>query len=344
MKARHWFELGHAFLAFLRLEALIGERREVYSAAIEPLERVLDPFHLAQLLFLVSEEISSPPAVRQFLEDALPKLSSAPNAQTWLRLQIVAPYISNGDFDRALHLLLDIESSIDYRTDSAVRALFYKIRSSLDKARADYDAFYADAFLYLSASGQRGDLVLAFDIARAALCAPNVFSFVELATHGILEALRGSENEWLRTFIFVLADGSPDAIALFREKYRTIFKARPAFAPYVQRIELKVKLCVLQELIFQRPYESRVFAFAEVEKACAVDRGEVELLVLKALAGGLVEGFIDEVEETFVVTRCRTKALTRDRLAHLKGEIERWVAVVHERRVKLEGQAKPVVG
>jgi 26S proteasome regulatory subunit N9 len=255
---------------------------------------------------------------------------------------MVKPYVSNGDFDSALHLLLTIEATIDYRTDPAVRTLFYKVRSSLDKARADYDAFYESGFMYLSASGRRDDLVLAFDLAHAALCAPNVFSFVELTSHGILECLRGTENEWLRAFVFMLADGSMEAIAEFRRKYFTIFKAKPAFAPYIQRIELKVRLSVLQELIFQRPYESRVFNFVELERTCQIPKSEVEILVLKALAGGLVEGFIDEVEETFVVTRCRPKALTREKLVHLKAEIERWTAVVHRRRIQLETQAHPV--
>jgi 26S proteasome regulatory subunit N9 len=344
IESRHWFELGRCLVAFLRLEALAGERGAVYAAAVAPLERVLDPFHLAQLLFAVSEEQPSPAAAGAFLEGALPKLAGAPNAQAWLRLQAVAPHISGGDLERALRLLLDIEAALDHRTDAAVRALFYRTRCSLHKARGDHDAFYADALLQLSASGQRRDRVLAFDLARAALCAPGVFSFAELAAHPILECLRGSEHEWLRAFVCALADGSADALALFRAQYRALLRARPAFAPYLATIELKVKLCALQELIFRRPYDARVFAFADVARACAVARGEVEPLVLKALAGGLVEGFIDEVEETVVVTRCRPKALTRDRLAHLKAEIDRWAAVVHERRVRLENAARPVVG
>jgi 26S proteasome regulatory subunit N9 len=288
--------------------------------------------------------MGSPTAAREFLETSLSKFENATNAKNWIRLQMVKPYVSSGDFDNALHLLLDIESTIDFRTDLKVRSLLYKVKCSLDKARGDFDSFYENGFLYLSASRQKDDLVLAFDLAHAALCSNNVFSFVELTSHGILECLRGTENEWLRTFMFMLADGSPESISEFQHKYLRQFRGRPGFAPYVQKIELKVRLSVLQELIFQRPYESRVFKFEELEKACQVARNEVELLILKALGGGLVEGFIDEVEDIFVVTWCRTKALTRDRLVHLKAEIERWTAIVHDRRVQLEAQARPVIG
>jgi 26S proteasome regulatory subunit N9 len=339
---RHWFELGLALLDFLKLEALIGERSDVYKAVVQPFERLLDPFHLARLVFLVSEEISSPNAARKFLEDSLSKFDGAVNARNWIRLQMVQPYVSNGDFERALHLLLEIELTMDYKTDPAVRSLFYKVRCSLDKARGDNDAFYESGFLYLSASGQRDDLVLAFDLAHAALCSTNVFSFVELTSHGILECLRKTENEWLRAFVFMLADGSIEAISEYEQKYLAILRAKPGFVPYLQRIELKVRLSVLQELIFQQPYESRVFKFSDLEKVCQVTKNEVELLILKALAGGLLEGFIDQVEETFVVTRCRPKALTRDKLVHLKAEIERWTSVVHQRRIQLERQARPV--
>jgi hypothetical protein len=120
IETRHWFELGRAFLELLELEALVGERGEVYSTVIKSFERVLDPFHLAKLVFLVSEEISSPNAARKFLEDSLPKFENSTNAKNWISLQMVKPYVSNGDFDNALHLLLTIEATIDVRTDPSV--------------------------------------------------------------------------------------------------------------------------------------------------------------------------------------------------------------------------------
>jgi 26S proteasome regulatory subunit N9 len=343
IQTRHWYELGLGLINFLELEGLIGERQDVYQSVIQPFERVLDPFHLAQLIFLVSEEISSPAAARQFLDDSQSKLEQSKNAKSWIQLQKVKPSVSNGEFDKALHDLVEIESTFDHSTDQTVRTLFYKVRSSLDTARGDWDSFYLHAFLYLSASGERKDLVLAYDLCHAALCSSDVFSFVELASHGIIECLRGTENGWLRTFIYLLADGSSNAINEFESKYLLMLRARPSFGCHIDRISVKVRLCVLQELIFQRPYESRVFKFDELATTCQVAKSGVELLILKALAGGLVEGFIDEVEEKFVVTRCKTKALSRERIAHLKTELERWTAVVHERRVKLEGQVRPVI-
>jgi 26S proteasome regulatory subunit N9 len=344
LSSKRWFELGLSLLNLLRLDAMVGQRRDVYDSLISKFNSVLDPFHLAEIIFIVSEEFPSPAASREFLESSLSKFDGAPNAQMWLNLHIVTHYIINGDFEGALSLVFRIAADFDHATDLAVRSLFYKVLSSLDKARGDYDAFYEHALLFLSISGQTGDIVLAYDLCTAALCGPTIFSFGEIATHAIIRALEFTENEWLMNLIFIMEAGSPTAIATFEETYLPILRSRPSFSPWLDLISMKVRLCMLQELIFQRPYESRVFGFNEVVAVCAVQKSEVEILVLKALSAGLIEGFIDEIEERFVVTRCKTKTVSGGRLQHLKDQIDRWCDLVNRRRRLLEEKAQAVVG
>jgi 26S proteasome regulatory subunit N9 len=344
VKTRYWYELGGSFLELLRSEPLEGERKDLYDKVISQFDQVLDPFHLGQILQLVSDDIPSATGSRAFLESSLPKLKTSPDATCWVRLQMVPPLIANGDFETAFATIVSVEGVIGDGTDPAVRALFYRVFCALDKARSDHDAFYEHGFLFLSASSTSGDILFAYDLCVAALCAERVYSFGELFSHEVLRYLRGTENEWLRNLIGLMTNGSPEIIEQFQNKFLPILTVKRVFVPYVSRIETKIKLCVLQEMIFQSPYDRRVFTFAQVANLLGVPAKEAEILVLRALSCGLIDGFIDQVGDKFAVTWCKPKGLARDGLIHLRNELERWTAVVHQRRDMLERRSRSVIG
>ena len=70
----------------------------------------------------------------------------------------------------------------------------------------------------------------------------------------------------------------------------------------------------------------------------------VEILIMKALSTELIKGEIDEVEQELVVTWCKPKTLDRERLIHLKEEIDRWSQIVSKQIEALQEKSKPVVG
>ena len=343
-ETRRWYELGLALQEFLAMEGVEGERLNFFHNFLWEFEKVLNIFHLAQIIEITSRDCTSPSAAIQFLKDSQEKVKGSADAMLWIQLHIIGLTIVDGDFELALKLLTDIEKQIGQDTHLSVRSLFYRTQVQLDKARGDVDALYQDGLLFLSISGKVDDLVLAYDLAASALCSREVFSFGELANHGILAALQGTDNEWLRDLILVMEKGLSQSISEFESKYLSILKSKPLFIPYLETIAMKVRLCVLQELIFVRPFGSRVFDFHEVAEACVVSTKQVEFLLLRALSSGLVRGFIDEVEERFVVTWCKPKTLSKDRLQHLKHQIDRWIERVHEQRVLIEIRAQPVIG
>jgi len=292
----------------------------------------------------VTHDLDSPAAAADWLAEALPKVSQSVTATLWLRLYIIALRVDGGDFDQALALVFKIAGEIDHTTPVSVRSFFYQVRSSLDRARGDFDSFYANALLFLSTTADACDPGLARNLCVSALCSPHVFSFDELAAHSIIRVLEGTESAWLMRLIFLMERGQTQCIADFQAQFVALLAADPQVCDYLDLISMKVRLSVLQELIFQRPFEHRVFEFGEISGACAVARSEVEPLVLKALASGLLKGFIDEVDERVVVTWCKPKALSKVRLTHLKEQIDRWVKIVHEQKILMEMRAQPVIG
>jgi 26S proteasome regulatory subunit N9 len=225
-----------------------------------------------------------------------------------------------------------------------IRASFHLAQSHLDKARGDYDAFYEHAFLYLSTAEPHTDPALAYDLCVAAILAEDVCSFGELAAHPILDSLAGTDDAWLGDLIRLLDGGAPSSVGVFAERFVPLVEQSETFRAHLGTIARKVSLAVFGQLIFQRPFNSRVFSFEEIADACQIEIGKVEHLVLKALATDIIRGTIDEVEQRVTVTWSKPKVLGVDRLIHLKTEIDRWVGIVHRQKVNLGKKAQPVVG
>lgn len=340
---KHWYELGLALTELLSLPDVTGIRKEIYDNLVSIYENSLEQVQLAKIIELVVIDADTADYAIEFLKEGLKKVTSE-TARQWLKLQIVKQMIRGEMYEAALASIFELQSQIVQGTDLSVRSLFYKVRMDLDKARGDFDSFYENGFLFLSTSRDVSDRTLAHDLCVSALCSKTVFSFDELAGHAIIKNLEGTEDQWLMELIHLMERGRTECIAEFYEKFLSLLQENSQFTDYVDLIAMKVRLSVLQELIFQRPFESRKFDFDEVAQRCAVEKNEVELLVLKALANGLIKGFIDEVDEKFVVTWCKTKTLSKKRLSHLKEQIDRWIKRVHEQRILMVERAQPVIG
>lgn len=335
-KTRHWFQLGKEILELLNQPAMDGEKMNFYNKFVQKFGCSLDPLHRAQIVYLVSQDCSSPQAAIQFLEENLSKSKEFKDAYNWLSLQIASKYIINGEFETALQKVYHISLDLNEHSNLTVRSLYYKVKSMLDKAQGDYDTFYKDALYYLSTTPNAQDIVIAYDLCEAALISKSVCSFGELAAHPILETLKNGENKWIYELILLLDNGSPEIIDQFESQYLPIIKSKSHFSKFMNDIKFKVTISVLTQLIFSKPFESRIFTFEEVSSVCKIPKDQVEIVVLRALSAQIIKGFIDEIDERIVVTWCKPKALSRVRLEHLKAQIDRWIQRVHEQRVLLD--------
>ena len=74
----------------------------------------------------------------------------------------------------------------------------------------------------------------------------------------------------------------------------------------------------------------RTFPFAAIAKATRLPAGEVEFLIMKALALGLIRGTMDQVEGTVTVTWVAPRVLDRVQVGDMAGRIEAWCARVKQ--------------
>lgn len=342
VRTKHWCELGEKILELISDERLNGQYEIIYENFIKMFFEALEQLVRARIILQISTEMMTDKAL-EFLTNMLENFQKFPE-QDLLKLRIVFLHTERGEFEIALNLLNEIESNINDDTPLYLRAQFHRTQADLDKARGDFDAFYEHALLFLSTSGITDNHVLAFDLCMAALCSSRVCAFGELAAHPILNSLRNTPNEWLANLIMLLNSGETESIPEFNEKFAPVIQANDTFRAFLPIIQQKLALSVFLQLIFSRPFNTRVFSFSEISQTCHVAMDRVEILIMKALSADLVRGEIDQVDETLTVTWCRPKALDRARLIHLRTELGRWHDIVAAQKNTLAARAQPVVG
>lgn len=343
---RYWYQLGLRLYELMEHPCTMGRRCDIYHSIVAVFADDIDLVQLAKIIELAARgDFASPAEAAEYLIGSLSVLEKSKTATEWMKLQIVDRNIESGEIELAIVRLSEMEQIMDHTVDISVRSLFYQVLSKLDWARDDFDACYKDTLIYLSTSGETHNVAIARILCVSALCSKGVFSFGELANHSITKSLEGEDDEWLMKLVLLMDRGTPDISQEFDDEYLGFIRSHDYFSQYTDLIAMKVKLCVLQELIFQRKQgESRVFSFEDVARDCSIDISDVEHLVLKALANNLIHGFIDEVEQRFVVTWCKTKTLSNERLRHLKGEIDEWIKKVHDNKILMEKLSQPVIG
>lgn len=341
---KRWFELGEKIIQLISQDDVKPILLELYENFVRTFFDTLDPFHRAEIVLTVSSVITPFDRSREFLESMLPKFEKQPEPCDLLKLQIVFLHTLTGSYDIAHSQLNEIEKRITESTALQVRSQFHRTQADLDKARGDFDAFYEHALLYLSTSKSQKNMVLAFDLCMAALFSSKVCSFGELAAHPIIDSLSNTNNQWLQELIILLDSGSPNSIPEFNEKFAPTILSHDVFRPFLPVIQQKIALSVFLQMIFSRPFDSRIFDFSEISESCHVPLDRVEWLVMKALSTEIIKGEINELEQKVIVTWCKPKALDQQRLKHLKDEIDRWRSIVHNQRVALSNKAQPVVG
>lgn len=87
----------------------------------------------------------------------------------------------------------------------------------------------------------------------------------------------------------------------------------------------------------------RQLTFAEISQETRLPLGEVELLVMKALAQGLVRGAIDQVAGTVNMTWVQPRVLDRSQIAGMVQRLEGWCKDVSSMERLLESRASEIL-
>lgn len=86
----------------------------------------------------------------------------------------------------------------------------------------------------------------------------------------------------------------------------------------------KIHTSALLALVFSRPPHSRTLEFSLIAHECRLNPSEVEILIMKAFALGLIRGTIDQVDELVHITWMQGRVLDRKGVEGMKERLEQW--------------------
>ena len=212
--------------------------------------------------------------------------------------------------------------------NGSVRGSFHLVASELYLTLGNDLEFYRNLvkFLIYTPIAEISAETLARTTKQAAVIAlvhPEINDFGELLS---LPAFSGS-SAWIFDFLRSIHFGDFEA---FERAVRThteeLHQESDLLAKIDTSLRRKLTMIALAELAgFQTNEKNRRLSFDQISAHCRVPVSEVEELVMTAMGtGGLVEGVIDEVESSVVITAVKPRILDVDRLLILKTRIESW--------------------
>ncbi|ORZ39206.1 hypothetical protein BCR44DRAFT_1387182 [Catenaria anguillulae PL171] len=231
---------------------------------------------------------------------------------------------------------LDALDGVDTRVSSA----FYRVAADYYKAKSAFAKFYKTSLLFLACVGDIEEIPAdeaaerAYELGLAALLSDEIYNFGELLMHPILDKLNGTPNEWLKGLLFTFNKGD---IVAFEKGSKSL--REPLLQQNLAMLQMKICLMALIDFVFTRTSSDRVIPFSAIAQHTRLPLGEVEHLLMKALALNLIKGTMDQVDGTVTVTWVTPRVLDKSQVQGMVDMLDGWKSKVNAlgERFKSEG-------
>lgn len=285
------------------------------------------------LLAIKATEEQDPSTAIVFLENL--QLVDA-HASYLLKSAISSQYLRIDNTHQAQTLLEEVLKQVEKENDldSIIYSHLYGNLASLHKAKNNPEQFYRYSLQYLAYtphSEVKDPEDLAYRLAIAVLLAENIYNLGELIHQPVLKSLENSKNAWLYNLIHLCYEGKVKEIEAMELPAELKCKS----------LLVKSRILAMMEYVFSN--SKRSLDFQELVSIMNVSENEVELLVMKAMALGLVKGKIDEVEKKVSISWLQPRVLDHGRISLLQSRLSDWQKTVKTVLSHLEEQSKEIL-
>jgi len=338
---RLWHQLTIKMLSFVKNPALQKGKLlvELYENFIQDFEMRMNPLSFAEIIVIVTSQITVPQDAVNFLTKQEPKVKGHVEALALFKISKGSIHLLKEDNIPAAKTVIEEVEEILAAVDgvSSVHGRFYLLQSELFKKINDTAGYYKSALKFLgctdlstlSAEEQR---IHARNLILAALTGEGIFNFGELLAHPILASLENTEEQW---YFSVLKAFNKGDIKEF-ESYRYRWKTCQPLMDHQDLLREKITLLCLMEMTFQRVATERQLSFLEIAEAAKIPENQVEIYVMKAIAKGLIKGAIDEVGRKVHMTWVLPRVLNRQQIGGMISRLDTWKTEIKQVEVLME--------
>ncbi|XP_076242529.1 regulatory particle non-ATPase 9 [Calliopsis andreniformis] len=345
---RLWHQLTLKLEKFVKNPALQkGENLvQLYTNFLSIFENKINPLSLVEILAYVIQQFQNKQEAIAFLEKTEPKVKSSNEAVALCKVlmgQILLDKLN--DQEKTKKIIEEVEVMLDNADGvTTVHGRFYLLASRLYRLQGKHAEYYRTALRYLgcidlnSLSRQEQEQH-AFFLGLAALLGEGVYNLGELLAHPVLQSLKNTTNAWLIDLLQAFNAGNIAALEGLKPQWSKVAD----LAAQELKLRQKIAILCLMEMTFKRQANNRQLTFAEISQETRLPLGEVELLVMKALAQGLVRGAIDQVAGTVNMTWVQPRVLDRTQIAGMVQRLDEWCKDVSSMEHLLESRASEIL-
>lgn len=342
-----WNELTIKLNTFVKNPALQNEDAllTLYHNFICVFETKINPYGLVEMLTVVVSHIADKKEAIAFLEKLKEKVKVCDEALWMCKVLQGQIYLEAlNELDETKKIILDLKDILEEAGNvTPVHGKYYMLAANYYRLVGQHSDYYRCGLQFLGCSMDSYPKdqwpQQAFFLGLAALLGEGIYNIGELLAHPILESLKGTENEWLVELLQAFNSGDINKFEQMKPKWSTIAD----LAAQEVKLRQKISLLCLMEMTFKRPANKRTITFEEIAKEAKLPIKEVEILIMKALAQGLVKGAIDEVAGVVNMTWVQPRVLDRKQVAAMASTLDTWMASITSMEQLIESRASEIL-
>ncbi|WQF85159.1 Putative proteasome component (PCI) domain, 26S Proteasome non-ATPase regulatory subunit 13 [Colletotrichum destructivum] len=330
-----WHQLTDALSQFFSHPGSKPQRLSFYKVFVLKFADKINQLKLVDLALKAATECKDDEERLAFLQGVAKKVDNenSQDALVYASVAVARVKLDLEDMDGARKELDTAERILDSfdSVETIVHAAFYDANANYYQRKMDFAAYYRNALLYLACidinsltAQERHRRALHLSI--AALVSDTIYNFGELLLHPVLDALKGTQDEWFRDLLFAFNRGDLQGFEALSARMRS----KPLLNENAGHLRQKIYLAALTEAVFRRPPHDRAMSFADIAQETKVRPNEIEHLIMKALSLGLLRGNIDQVDEVAHITWVQPKVLDMKQIGNMRQRLLDWDSQVNQ--------------
>ncbi|KAI5283316.1 26S proteasome regulatory subunit [Ascosphaera aggregata] len=329
-----WHQLTNSLIDYFSLPESANYRIAIFSIFVNSFAEKINQLKYAKLGLMASTQC--PDNERLIFLTELAEKVNKPDCQdayVFALAEVAAQKLRIKDVTGTQQDLATAQSILDTldSVETVVHAAFYKVNADYYQKKLDLATFYKNALLYLACVDveeipEAERTQRAYDLSIAALVSDSIYNFGELLLHPILNSLKSTQHDWLRTLLFAFNKG--DLVS-----YDTVVNNLSKDSLLSQNKDFlyeKITLAALTEAAFSRPSNDRSMTFEYICQETKVRPNQVEHLVMKALSLGLLKGSIDQIAQVAHITWVQPKVLDMTQIDQMRVRLQEWDSGVNQ--------------
>lgn len=341
-----WHQLTLSLNSLVKEPCLASHLPTIYQEFIQEFEARMDPLALALIAQTVVAQYTEAEEAIKFVERLQEKVGQHQEAAALAKVLIGDIKLHKlSQQKEAKEIIEEVDVSLgEVDGVSPVHSSFYKLASDLYRIQGKHAEFYRASLRFLGCTdlaslGPEEQAKHAFFLSLSALLGEKVYNFGELLAHPVLASLQGTENEWLADLLRAFNAGDVTKFRQMKPKWST----QPDLLARESLLFEKVCLLCLMEMTFTREANQRQIKFTEIAEATTLPVDQVEMLIMKCLAQGLVKGKINEVGGVVGMHWVQPRVLDSSQLSTMVAKIDTWAASVSSMEALIENKAGEIL-